>query len=109
MREYPSTTVSTASGVASSLSNVAAKSVTNVTMHPAMPSPTLTVKEVPRKLLKVRKVKSEIKYVEPAPKGSSKKKESKKESKSDHEFANESDVSSQFRKQIYEILATYML
>lgn len=80
-------------------------SVKNVQMHQVIPSPTSTVKEMPRKLLKVRKVKSEMKYVEPTPKDSSK----KKESKSDHEFANETDVSRQFQKEIYDILATYLL
>ncbi|XP_054726432.1 protein Cep78 homolog [Anastrepha obliqua] len=74
LREYPNASLST-------------ETATNVSVHEALPSPTLTVKEMSRKLLKVRKVKSEMKYVEPAPKDSSK----KKESKSDHEFANETD------------------
>ncbi|XP_017476158.1 PREDICTED: protein Cep78 homolog [Rhagoletis zephyria] len=87
MRECARTSVSTASGISSGLNNVTRERETNAKMHQAMPSPTLTVKEVPRKPLKVRKVKSEMKYVEPSPKDSSK----KKESKSDHEFANETD------------------
>ncbi|XP_018797149.1 PREDICTED: protein Cep78 homolog [Bactrocera latifrons] len=65
----------------------AVASAKNVQMYREIPSPTSTVKEMPRKPLKVRKVKSEMKYVEPTPKDSSK----KKESKSDHEFANETD------------------
>lgn len=59
-----------------------------------------------RKALKVRKVKSEVKYNEPPPKDSSQ----RKISKSDHEFANESDVSDvsmHFRKEIYDILWSY--
>ncbi|XP_030375878.1 protein Cep78 homolog [Scaptodrosophila lebanonensis] len=43
--------------------------------------------DVPRKVLKVRKVRSEMKYVEPNGQNNSK----KHESKSDHEFANERD------------------
>lgn len=68
---------------------------------------TLTPKES-RKSHKVRKVKSEMKYVESPPKDSAK----RKISKSDHEFSNESDVSLnalQFRKKIYEILCSYDL
>ncbi|XP_065361879.1 protein Cep78 homolog [Calliphora vicina] len=42
-----------------------------------------------RKNLKVRKVKSEVKYIEPAAKDSTRSKN--KESKSDHEFSNETD------------------
>lgn len=47
--------------------------------------------QVQRKHLQVRKVRSEIKYVENNPKEAAKK---NRESKSDHEFANERDVSS---------------
>lgn len=43
----------------------------------------------PRQVLHVRKVRSEMKYVESYSKDNSK----KRESKSDHEFANERDVS----------------
>lgn len=60
-----------------------------------------------RKVLKVRKVKSEMKYVEPMSNSMSSK---KKESKSDHEFANETDVSlTPFQSQLYEIFSSYLL
>ncbi|CAD6993221.1 protein Cep78 homolog [Ceratitis capitata] len=68
-------------------SNTAIESAKSASLHQVMPSPTSTGKDMHRKLLKVRKVKSEMKYVEPTPKDPTK----KKESKSDHEFANETD------------------
>lgn len=61
-----------------------------------------------RKTLKVRKVKSEVKYIEPPVKDANK----NKESKSDHEFSNESDVSynlTGFSKVIYDIICSYDL
>lgn len=65
----------------------------------------ITQKET-RKALKVRKVKSEMKYVEPP---TIKESAKKKESKSDHELANETDVSAlPFPMQVYEILKSYL-
>lgn len=61
-------------------------------------------KEGTRKVHKVRKVKSEMKYIDPPQKDANK----KKESKSDHEFANEFDVSLQFQREIYSILSLYI-
>lgn len=46
-----------------------------------------------RKCMKVRKVKSEMKYVDTPTLRDGSKRDKKKESKSDHEFANDSDVS----------------
>lgn len=70
----------------------------------------MTSKEL-RKSMKIRKVKSEMKYVETPTLKDATKKDKKKESKSDHEFANDSDVSDHhnFSDMISDILWDYFM
>ena len=83
----------------------------NYVNDPSAPlnTPTTMSQSDQRKTLKVRKVKSEVKYNEPPVKEANKK---NKESKSDHEFSNENDVSCNltgFSKVIYDIICSYDL
>lgn len=73
-------------------------------------SQVMTGKEL-RKSMKIRKVRSEMKYVETPTVKDAAKKDKKKESKSDHEFANDSDVSDHhnFSNMISDILWHYFM
>lgn len=92
-------------------SNRKTSTKTNTSVQINSPSdmnpPSMMTQSEQRKTLKVRKVKSEVKYVECPAKDSVYHKN--KESKSDHEFANETDVSSNsiLSKIIYDVLRTY--